>query len=348
MDLATVAHRYYDRFTLQYGASISSDQWSALNAILGCRTDQYGKIYLSCNACGWQNSCNQSCGHRSCNKCQNQNTTQWLARQTEKLLPVDYFMVTFTLPFELRSLARNNQKAIYSLMFSCAVATLKEFGVNDRAFAADLAMTVILHTHTRRLDYHPHVHIIVPGGGLNKKRNLWSTINRKYLFNGFKLSAVFKGKLLNAINKLDIRIPATPKKWVAQCQHVGRGLSALKYLSRYLYRGVISNKSLLADDGRHVTFQYTESKTGKSKTRRMPGEDFIKLILQHVLPKGFRRVRDYGFLHGNAKRILKIVQLVLRVYIPEVTKITRPEFLCPKCRGFMSILGFSRSRLMTT
>ncbi len=344
MDVATISMHYLSRFKQRHGANTSQDQWSALNAIIGCRTEQYGKIYLSCSNCSSLTSRYQSCGHRACNQYQNHCSTQWLARQESKLLPVEYFMVTFTLPFELRALAKNNQKEIYSLLFSCATSTIKDFGQNDKALAADLAMTAILHTHTRKLDYHPHVHMIVPGGGVNRKRNEWRKLKNKYLFNGYKLAVVFRSRLLTAIKQAGLALPVTPKKWVVQCQHVGRGLAALQYLSRYLYRGVISNKNILSDDGTFVTFQYKESSTGRLKRRCLRGEDFIALLLQHTLPKGFRRARDYGFLHGNAKRILHLVQLVLKVFIPIHQKIERPKFICKLCHCSLAIIGFKRPK----
>jgi len=342
MDFASIAAHYLDRFKTAHGGSASADECSALNAILGCRTEQYGQMQLSCQSCAWQTNRYLSCGHRSCNQCQNHSTTQWLERQIAKLLPVNYFLVTFTLPYELRLLAKTNQKTIYSLLFQCAVSTLKDFGQNDKAFAAELAMTAVLHTHTRRLDYHPHVHIVVPGGGVNRRRNEWKKIKGQYLFNGFQLATVFRARLLKAIREAGLTPPTTPKKWVVQCQKVGRGLPALKYLSRYLYRGVISNQNIIGDDGTHVTFQYKDSKTGYMKTRRLRGEDFIALVLQHTLPKGFRRSRDYGFLHGNAKRLLKIVQWVLQVAIPTLEPTQRPRFICQQCKSVMSIVGLTR------
>lgn len=345
MDIASIAHDYLSRFKTKYGHSISTDQWSALNAILGCRTKQYGEIHLSCSACPWRTTRYQSCGHRSCNRCQNYNTTQWLDRQVSKLLPVEYFMVTFTLPAELRSLAKHHQKLIYAFMFECAVSTLKTFALNDKSLAAELAMTAVLHTHTRRLDYHPHVHLIVPGGGINRRRREWRKCQGKYLFNGKNLAAVFRGKLLHALEKAEVQIPPTPGTWVAQCQHVGKGLPALKYLSRYLYRGVISNQRIVQDDGNFVTFEYTDSQTGNNKTRRLRSEDFIKLVLQHTLPKGFRRVRDFGWLHGNAKKLLKIIQWALQVAVPTPDNRKRPNFTCQHCHAVMAIVGFSRSRL---
>ena len=129
MLFAHIAARYLARYKMTRGRSASADQWSALNAILGCRTEQYGQMQLSCQSCHWQTDRYLSCGHRGCNQCQNHCTTQWLERQTAKWLPVDYYMVTFTLPFELRVLAKANQKVIYALMFQCAVSTLKSFGL---------------------------------------------------------------------------------------------------------------------------------------------------------------------------------------------------------------------------
>lgn len=121
MELSSIAHDYLPAYKARYGHSTSAEQWSALNAILGCRTEQYGQIYLSCSDCSGASMRYQSCGHRSCNQCQNHSTNQWLDRQISKLLPVEYFMVTFTLPYELRALAKSNQKQVYSLLFECAV-----------------------------------------------------------------------------------------------------------------------------------------------------------------------------------------------------------------------------------
>ncbi len=340
MELASIAYNYLDRFKNRHGKSATADQWSALNAILGCRTAQYGELYLSCKTCHWQSRQYRSCGHRSCNRCQNHCTTQWLERQSRKLLPVEYFMVTFTLPAELRALAKANQRQLYALLFECAVATLKTFGLNEKGLAAELAMTGVLHTHTRRLDYHPHVHMIVPGGGVNVRRNEWRKLKGKYLFNGFKLATVFRGKLLERIQKAGLTLSVTPNKWVVQCIRVGHGLPALKYLSRYLYRGVISNHSIVSDDGEYVTFKYKDSEAGKMNTRRLRGEDFLALVLQHTLPKGFRRARDYGFLHGNAKRLLQRVHWLLQVIVPKVAERQRPSFLCRQCRAPMLIVGF--------
>lgn len=345
--LASIFERYLPRFKQRFSASTSQNEWSAINAILGCRTQQYGEMALACDDCPSQARCHLSCGHRACNQCQHHSTRQWLQRQEKKLLPVDYYMVTFTLPKQLRALAKAHPKTLYTLLFKCAVSTLTKFGINEPDFEAELAMTGVLHTHTRRLDYHPHVHMIVPAGGINIARKEWRKIKGKYLFNGFKLAAAFRGALLNAIAQTGLHVPLTPTKYVVQCKRVGRGLPALQYLSRYLYRGVISNHNIIDDDGDNITFRYQESRSGQMKTRQLKGEDFMALVLQHTLPKGFRRARDYGFLHGNAKRRLKIVQWVLKVIIKPPEKIERPKFTCKACGASLSIVGFIRPRLNT-
>ena len=205
-------------------------------------------------------------------------------------------MVTFTLPYEIRSVAWDHQKIVYSIMFACISSTLKDFGLNPHNLGADMGMTAVLHTHNRRRDFHPHIHVIVPGGGIDKKKKQWKKLKGKYLFNEFSLASVFRARFLEQITQANLSIPhAVTKQWVVDCVHVGKGLPALKYLSRYLYRGVISEKNITSNTQGWVTFKYTESKTGNICYRRLKGEDFLWLILQHVLPKGFRRLRDYGF-----------------------------------------------------
>ncbi len=222
MDFATIALRYRDRFKTAQGRVTSSEQWSALNAIFGCRSGQYGQVHLSCHACAWQTEHPQSCGHRSCNACQNHSATEWLERQKAKLLPVEYFMVTLTLPSELRALAKTNPRVIYALMFQCAISTLKDFGRNDKALAAELAMTAVLHTHTRRLKYHPHLHVIIPGSGVNQRRNEWRKLKGKYLFNGFQLATVFRGRLLNAIQQSGLVLPHPPQNGWCNANRLAR------------------------------------------------------------------------------------------------------------------------------
>ena len=341
MELASLIHQYHDVLQLKYGSRLMPSHQRAIDAIRRCRTPKAGELFVQCSDCGHAEWRPLSCGHRSCPQCQNHEASIWLDRQQAKLLPVEYFMATFTLPHELRFLAWDHQTFVYDLLFSCVSSTLKDFGLNPKNLGADIGMTAILHTHNRRLDYHPHIHMVVPGGGVDKARKQWKKKKSKYLFNAFALASVFRARFLDALNKAGLSVPdSLPRKWVVHCTHVGKGLPALKYLSRYLYRGVISENNIVSNKDGNVIFKYVESRTGKIRYRTLKGKDFLWLVLQHVLPKGFRRVRDYGFLHGNAKKLLSLVQLVLQVLIEAWASRPRPVFKCPKCNAPMQIMAF--------
>lgn len=341
MELASIIRRYQPALTAKYAARLLPSHLNAMAAMLRCRTPDAGQIRLHCPDCQEHVLRNQSCGHRSCPQCQNHESSQWLDRQHAKLLPVEYFMVTFTLPLQLRSLAWNHQRVLYGLLFDTVSSTLRDFGLNPEQLGAEIGMTAVLHTHARNLDYHPHCHVVVPGGGVNRARRQWKKRKGRYLFNEKALAKVFRARFLAALNEEGLSIPSgVPTQWVVDCRHVGKGQSALKYLSRYLYRGVISEHNIVADRNGHVTFTYAEGRTGQTRTRTLPGEDFLWLVLQHVLPKGFRRARDYGFLHGNAKRTLSLVQLVLQVIIAARVLRPRPMFACTRCKVPMTLRGF--------
>ncbi len=343
MELAALIEHYLCAFKSSYAHRLLAGHLNAIGAMLRCRTPDAGQMLWHCSQCTEQLWCPQSCGHRSCPQCQNHEASQWLDRQQAKLLPVEYFMVTFTLPYELRALAWRHQTTLYNLLFATAVSTLKDFGLNSKQLRADMGMTAVLHTHSRRLDYHPHLHVVVPGGGVNKTTRQWKKTRGKYLFNQTALAAVFRARLLAAIKAAGLALPAKlPDQWVVDCKHVGQGKPALKYLSRYLYRGVIREQDIVANDHGKVTFKYIDSTTGQTRYRTLKGEDFLWLVLQHVLPKGFRRVRDYGFLHGNARKLLTLIQLTLKVLITAKPARPRPVFSCPKCQSPMHILAFIR------
>ncbi len=205
-------------------------------------------------------------------------------------------------------------------------------------------MTAVLHTHNRRLDYHPHIHVVVPGGGVDRAKKQWKKKKTRYLFNEFSLARVFRARFLEAWARAGLSLPpAVSPKWVVHCTCAGKGLSALKYLSRYLYRGVISEQNIVSNQNGNISFQYVESSTGETLYRTLKGQEFLWLVLQHLLPKGFRRVRDYGFLHGKAKKLLSLIQLILRVLIQTGAPRPRPAFLSPLCQAPMRILALGRS-----
>jgi len=343
MKLNAIIRQYEAVLKAKYAARLLPSIFRAINALLCCRTEAAGAFRLQCSdpECNQQALQPRSCGHRSCVQCQNHETSRWLDRQLAKLLPVEYFMVTFTLPYELRSLAWRHQTVVYNILFDCAASTLKDFGLNPDNLGATIGMTGMLHTHSRKLDYHPHCHFIVLGGGINLLRRQWIKLKNKFLFNEFALATVFRARCLDAFNKADLPIPfGVPTEWVVHCKHVGHGKPALKYLSRYLYRGVINENNIVSNENGIVTFKYTDSETGTTQFRQLKGEDFCWLVLQHVLPKGFRRVRDYGFLHGNAKKKWLLVQRVLQVAKKIISFRPRPVFKCPHCQSPMNIIGF--------
>jgi len=341
MKLANIVQRYRQRVEQHYVTTLTQPMRKAMNAVLACRTEQYGKMQLCCPQCQTETQHFHSCGHRSCPACQHYDTGQWLERQTQKLLPVEYYMATFTLPRQLRALVWHHQRIFYNMLFECAVSTLKRFGMNDVSLGGELGLTVVLHTHSRRLQFHPHVHIVIPGGCYLRVKHQWKKQRGNYLFNEINLASVFRARMLDAIIKAGFTLPGElPKQWVVHCNHVGKGLPALKYLSRYLYRGVIDEKNIIDHDGTYVTFRYRDSETDTLKTRRVKGEDFLWLVFQHALPKGFRRTRDYGFLHGNACRTRQLIQWLLRVKLPTPVLKSRPAFMCQQCHIAMKIVAF--------
>ena len=343
MEMASIIDQYYSSYLEIHGQKALPSHLRALNALRHCRTVQSGELFVKCTKCDNSAWRPLSCGNRHCPKCQNHAVSQWIDKQQAKLLPVPYFMVTFTLPRELRSLVCHHQREAYTLFLNCVVSTLKTFGLNPKHLGAEIGATMVLHTHSRRLNFHPHIHAVVPGGGINKRLCQWKKVKTNYLFNHKALAKVFRGRFLAGLKKIGLTVPTgIAHKWVVDCTEAGSGLSALKYLSRYLYRGVISEDHIISNKDGIITFSYIDSDTGKIEYRNLKGEDFLQLIVQHVLPRGFRRVRDYGFLHGNAKRLRSLVQLILRVVLPPVKPRPRPAFKCSCCKSDMVVWGIRR------
>ena len=173
MRLAVIINHYRDAFMSKYGHTALPGHLKAMDVICSCRTPDCGELYVQCPDCGHAEWRPLSCGHRNCPTCQNYDTSRWIDRQTDKLLPVLYYLVTFTLPYELRSLTWHHQRQVYSLFFLCVSSTLKDFGLNPKNLGAQIGMTMVLHTHNRRRDFHPHIHVVVPGGGVDKPRRQW-------------------------------------------------------------------------------------------------------------------------------------------------------------------------------
>ena len=301
-----------------YRHRLTSDHYRALAAMKHCRTQASPKMQVQCTQCEHQILVPHSCGHRHCPHCQHHESQQWLERQIKRLVPAETFLITFTLPAEFRPLAWSHQRVVYDLLLRCAWETVRTFSRNDKQLQGTPGAIAVLHTHSRRLDPHPHAHFVVPAAALDGERKQWRTKPRKkgkggYLFNHTALAKVFRAKMLAAIEGAGLTLPCRyPEQWVVDCKSVGSGEKALIYLGRYLYRGVIREADILACNEGQVSFRYRNAKTGKIQRRSVPGAQFLWLVLQHVLPKGFRRARNFGFLHPNCKRLIALLHVLLK------------------------------------
>jgi hypothetical protein len=222
MKFIDILRDHLDAFNQAYDGQITASMRQTINAMLSCRTHTQRASHWACQGCTQTADFPLSCGHRSCPQCQHNTTQDWLAKQQAKLLSVDYFMVTFTLPFELRVVAKYQPETLYPAMFSVAASVLKDFALNSPKLAGDIGFTGVLHTHSRRRDLHPHIHFIIPAGSFNKTQQHWKKNKGKYLFNAFNLANVWRARLLEHLAKLNLKLPTSlPKKWVVDCQRVG-------------------------------------------------------------------------------------------------------------------------------
>lgn len=338
--LSSVIDQFEADFLNQYPSHILPSQLKALQALKICRTRHSPAMQVSCTECEHQAFVPHSCGHRNCPHCQHHESQQWIERQVQKRVPAPYFMITFTLPAQLRTLAWRHQRLLYSVLFECAWETLQTFSRNDKTLNGDPGVIAVLHTHSRALDYHPHIHAIMPAAIVDRCKRLWRTKPGKYLFNHRALAKVFRAKMLTRLARENLSLPrATPQKWVVDCKRVGSGNKALVYLGRYLYRGVIREKDILSCRDGKVTYRYQDSKTKRWHTQTVSGADFLWRVLQHVLPKGFRRARNFGFLHSNSKGMIQVLQILNKLdpkkLLPVIRK--RPPMRCACCGGIMAV-----------
>ena len=358
--LASVIDSFEKDFRAQYSDRLNAGHLQALAAIKRCRTGASAKMQVQCSGCEQQMLVPHSCGHRHCPHCQHHESQQWLERQLKRQVPAGYFLITFTLPAQFRPLAFAHQTLVYDLLMRCSWDTVRTFSGNDKQLQGTPGTTAVLHTHTRRLDFHPHVHLLMPAAAIDATRKLWRTkrgaghnmrkgkaatqstkTKRPYLFNHKALAKVFRAKMLAGISAAGLTLPACyPQQWVVDCKSVGSGATALIYLGRYLFRGVIRENDIMACAKGQVTFRYRDAKTGTRMLRTVPGAQFLWLVLQHVLPKGFRRARNFGFLHPNCKRLIALLHLILKFDPARTLAWIKPRapFLCSCCGAVMTIV----------
>jgi len=335
----------------RYGGCMPAHHRKAIHAIRHCGTGAFGSHLFSCSGCGESHVAESSCGNRHCPTCQAGKSDEWLERQLKKALPVNYFMITFTVPQELRRLIRANQKAAYAALFKAASGALKKLAKDPRFVGCDTAgFSGILHTWTRTLEYHPHVHFIVPGGGLSKSADEWKASSAAFFVHARPLSKIYRGIFMEEMEKAGLAVPHCVRDpdWVVDCRHVGNGRAALRYLAQYVFRVAIApGRIVRVADGR-VSFRYRRSGEKKERICVLPVFEFMRRYLQHVLPHGFTKVRHYGFLSPNCRVSLpRIRELICRLY--EVLrerlredpppKRSRP-WICRSCGGLIRWRAF--------
>ncbi len=351
---------------------LSLGQLKVMSAIEQCRSAALGGHVLRCDACAQVQIAYNSCRNRHCPKCQARAARRWLEARQADLLPLDYYHLVFTLPAPIAAIAYYNKTVIYDLLFAVAAETLRTIAADPKHLGAQVGVTLVLHTWGSALTHHPHVHGIVPGGGLSPDGERWVACRPGFFLPVRVLSRLFRRRFLEElvtahhtgrltffaefVALADARAfaawlaPLREVEWVVYAKRPFAGPAAvLAYLSRYTHRVAISNQRLLALDERGVTFRWKDYRaTGKTryKTMTLAANEFMRRFLLHVLPSGFHRIRHYGLLANAARRehLARARELLHVVPVAEPQSTTaavanvQPTFICPHCGTAMSII----------
>jgi hypothetical protein len=341
VEVADVIREFGAAFRARYGGSLSGAQRKALDDLAACRTAALGGHVQRCHDCGHEQVAYNSCRNRHCPKCQARSRALWLEREAKFLLPVEYYHVVFTLPQEVSELAATQPAVLYELLFQAASATLREVAAHPKRLGAQVGMLMVLHTWGQNLHHHPHVHCVVTGGGLscNAQGDIddaprWVSCRPGFFLPVRVLSRVFRGKYLASLRQAFLQGKVTSglgavaftqwltklyaKEWVVYAKSpFGGPERVLKYLARYTHRVAISNHRLVKLDDGHVTFRYKDySDDHRQKTMMLSAMEFLRRFVQHVLPRGFVKVRHYGLLANRHRQVrLKVCRRLLLVAI---------------------------------
>lgn len=365
LEIADVFRRYGAAFCEQYGRMLTPLHRLVLKALALCRTAQLGGHMLQCDHCDHTKQAYNSCHNRHCPKCQAGLRAEWFEKREQELLPVDYFHVVFTLPSELGPLALQNKALIYNLLFRATAETLLTIGAGWKGLRAKIGFFAILHTWGQKLDYHPHLHCVVPGGGLSLDETRWVRCQPGFFLPVKMLSRLFRGKFLAMLKSAHRRgeltlagrlqplaspaafnswlTPLYQKEWVVYAKPPWNGpQQVLKYLARYTHRVAIGNSRLVSMDDGQVSFRYKDYRNQhRQRTLTLPATEFIRRFMMHVVPRGFMRIRYYGFL-ANAHREKKLdkIRKLLGASQPAPTTEEQPQDCqnddpcsqrCPNC-----------------
>ena len=365
-EVADIIRRSGRRFVDRYQDSLTWPQVKVLRAIERCRTAALGGHRDQCDRCGHQATVFNSCRNRHCPKCQTNARNRWLAARQRELLPADYFHLVFSVPHALVPLMWQNKKLLFALLFDASAATLLEVAADPKHLGAEIGFLSVLHTWGQTLQPHPHVHCVVPGGGLSPDHRRWIRSRNHFFLPVKVLSKVFRGKFVAGLRrafrhrKLVFHGSCRPlahekafsaflrtlfrENWVVYAkQPFGGPEHVLHYLARYTHRVAISNHRLTEVTDADVTFRWKDyAHHSKLRTMALSHEEFLRRFLQHVLPRGFPRIRYFGFL-ANRRRgaLLPLCRTLLAVEplpVPATPAATPISWLCPCCQGPMRVI----------
>ena len=378
LELADIFRAYGPAWRQANAGHVSLTQLKVMSAIEACRTEALGGHVASCAKCGHQHVAYNSCKNRHCPKCQGPAARDWMEARAQDLLPVEYFHIVFTLPAEIAQIAYWNKKAVYGLLFKASAETVMTIAADPKRLGARIGMTSVLHTWGSALTHHPHIHMIVPGGGLSPDGTRWVTCKPGFFLHVRVLSRLFRRLFLNGLMDLhragqlvffnhlaELESADTFSAWLAPFRKsewvvyakppFGGPKAVLAYLSRYTHRVAISNHRLVSANAQTVAFRWKDYriKSGnRQKVMRLATPEFIRRFLIHVLPDGFHRIRHYGLLASSARQAnITKIRALLCVRRPEQTTVSGPEAEiipltmrepCPCCGGPMRVIEIFR------
>ena len=346
---------YGPQYLTLYADRMPSIHKKAIEDITNCRSGSFGTIVYGCHDCHIMQSIPCCCGNRHCPTCQRDKEQDWLHRQMEKLLPTHYFLLTITLPEGLRDVVRSHQKITYTALFSCAHKALKKLAHDKRFIGSSrIGYLAVLHTWGAMLQYHPHLHLVIPGGAISEKGDRWLSSRQDLFVHTKPLAQIFRAKFRDAMKKARLFDKIDPsvwkQDWVADSQAVGRGHNTLRYLSRYVFRVAISNNRIKSIGDSVIRFQYKDRQKKTWKTMGLGPMEFIRRFLQHVLPSGFMKIRHFGFLNPNSafsiekiRELISLIHDVVRKLLPELPERRNREMICAGCGQAMKLIAFIKS-----
>ncbi len=344
LEVADIFRRYGHAYREMHGASMSTAQRRVMTAIEVCRTAALGGQIEKCDACGQRRICYRSCRNRHCNKCQSLARAEWTEHRQAELLNSEYYHVVFTVPDRIAAIAYQNKKVVYNILFRATAETLRTIANDPKHLGAEIGFFAVLHSWGSSLMHHPHLHCVVPGGGLSPDGTRWVPCRPGFFLSVRVLSRLFRRLFLqllqNAFDSGRLRFftalenlrdrrefaryleSVSKSKWVVYAKRPFAGPEqVLDYVGRYTHRVAISNNRLLGIDGGQVSFRYKDYRhSNQQRTMTLSAEEFIRRFLLHVLPHGFHRIRYYGFL-GNRFRQEKLARCrqLLGMTVPQVT-----------------------------